>query len=1161
MATTTELESLIVRLVGDGSSYQRMLADAQAATTTVASHIEAASKRIESLTSSITGFANSALSALSALGAQGFLKRAFDMFVETESATIRLTTAIEANGRAAGPALARYKDFADAMKDITGVAPDATIALLRQAETMGLSGANAEKAVRDAIGLSNAISGNSGAAGSYINTARAIQEGNAHALGRLPILKGIKDENEKLAKAEEMASRGLGLASSLMNSTEGIMRRFQGTIKGITKQFGSLVAEGVRPTVAWLTDLLSRFTSLDESLKRVVVSVAFFAATALSVGPALGTITAIATPLLRLFSSGFALAGRFLLFLISPIAIIRAAFLALSSVIGVIFSPLTLGIAAVVIGVSVLVYHLGGLSATWEVVKSAALEAWGTIKDAVGRFITWAEPVFAVFTVLVLSAWVVISEAAQAAWSFIKESGVSAISAVYDATVSWISTNRDLVVTLGVVTVALASVYGAYRLVLLSIAAVNSVVAILKIQQIASMLLWLAWKGVILVVSGAFLLLNAQLLFHKLMLAGGWLLVAAYSGAVLVAKAVTWLWNAALVVTNALLGGISLIGLIALVPLALLVAAGFAVMAAAVSGVVAGIARAVDLLLTIPTTSGPIGHIVALFREWYDIIREVIAGLSVNVPLATRLLSAGFELAVSQIKDLWPPLWRFVEEGWASVTEIAVAQMKIRYNTAIGEIISSLAERLGPAITMRLLPVVGAVTPAFNLERTEEQIRDARGRMAAALRAFNVTESPTTVARRAAVEEARNQLRSFVAESRTTGQEAGSQLTQAFKEAVKIDAVLFRSVEAMSRRANFLERLREGRDRAERQAETAGRQPGAVHPSAAAAGIQVPDAGGPAHLISPPPISVSDTLASMRPLLNVGQDRFMNTVRTGIERGQREARSASDFPRSARLLQDMYTLQDLENAIKELTGAIRTVSPRPLGAYGPADLYGPPEPRAYGPNDLYGPPSPLPARATTTTPTVEETGGGVRPVALTAAIMDILGRARTQSGQVESRLSQQRAEGERLQGQGFFRGEEMVREADELWALLDHLLKALSPVARSARDIGSIMSVDTMTAGTAGGGTRGTGGAIGTPEILGLLGSAVHSLFLPEDVRGMVPQASQEGPRASPSLVERAASAQDPSRDRMVQLLTQAVDQLTTIAAKPTVSMVPLGLT
>lgn len=88
----TELERLLVRLMGDSSQYQRMLIEAQGATTEAMQHMQSASASIQSMTGSMEGWGQSALGIIGQLGIAltgiGIAKEAVQLAASAEDMTV-----------------------------------------------------------------------------------------------------------------------------------------------------------------------------------------------------------------------------------------------------------------------------------------------------------------------------------------------------------------------------------------------------------------------------------------------------------------------------------------------------------------------------------------------------------------------------------------------------------------------------------------------------------------------------------------------------------------------------------------------------------------------------------------------------------------------------------------------------------------------------------------------------------------------------------------------------------------------------------------------------------------------------------------------------------------------------------------------------------------
>lgn len=426
-----EIERMVVRLNGDGSSYQKMLKDAGQQTQQTASIVGKAANDVDGFGHKLTRMAESVVASLELFGVERFLHRAFDMFAEHETMQLRLRASIEGNGRAADEAMVRYEAFAKVLKETKGVGKDASLELLREAETLGMWGDTAELAVKNAINLGAALGQD---AHQFIMVTQAMATGNSHMLGRIRQLRGLHSDEEKFAKVQQLIAQGERQSATVMNSTEGVMRRYSGAWKAITKQFGEYVNDAVKPAIVWTTKLLETFTKLDDGTKRVITGTALVAAALLSVGPALAMINSWAVPLFNMMVHGLTVVKGAALLLLNPVALIKAAWLpigALFAAVGWWLVPIAAGIATVVTVIGTWISRVGGLANAWgitkdvilktyESVKAGAVTAWNWVQDKITAFATWAKPYLAAYAQHVLLQWTIIKTVAVAVWDFVK---------------------------------------------------------------------------------------------------------------------------------------------------------------------------------------------------------------------------------------------------------------------------------------------------------------------------------------------------------------------------------------------------------------------------------------------------------------------------------------------------------------------------------------------------------------------------------------------------------------------------------------------------------------------------------------------------------------------------------------------------------------------
>lgn len=463
----TELDTLLVRLNGDGSSYLGMLSQVTAAT-------QASAATITKLVGGIQGYASTAAQAIAGLGISSYLRQAFGNFAEAEGIGLRLNAVLESNGREVETLTAQYQRFAVQMEGVSTQEDDAVLRMLTLAETYRVTGDAAQKAVRDAVALS-AITGSSAEA--MIRLTSALARGDIEAamhMGRLvPQLRGIHDQATFAASAAKLIQSGMGAMAAQAASASGQLEILSRDFGNMLEDFGKFVAEGVKPVVAWLSDLIKTVRGLGDETKKWI------------------TVTAAAT------------AG---LLMVGPI--------------------------------------LAGIK---------------------------------------LALWLVL-----------------------------------IPLKLFVLDVALAVVK----------------VAALAVVQAVSLVGWAAWTS-----------------------------------AVLVAKAAMLLFNIVMLATSVTALPLVIVGLTALVAVMGVVAAGL------IAAWEAGTAL-FDLFASVPTTGGAISAIGRMFGEWGDIITAVWQGFTADSDTAFRLLHAGFQLALEQIKQAWPPLWEFIRTAAVTAWDLVMTRLR-----------------------------------------------------------------------------------------------------------------------------------------------------------------------------------------------------------------------------------------------------------------------------------------------------------------------------------------------------------------------------------------------------------------------------------------------------------------------------------------------------
>jgi hypothetical protein len=433
----TELERMIVRLIGDGSGFQKMIDEAREGVKATQTFVENASKKVEEFGSSIKGFFEGVVSGIGALGVGALFKRATDEYGEAAAASRRLNTAIQVNSRDLDKLRPMYEEFATGISKITTVSNDSVIAMLAQAETMNVSGGNAERAVQNAIAAAAAYPQMFGSAQEALRATIALEQGNSHILSRaITELRGIHDPTEQAAKAQEILGRNFAFATQNAQLLSGRAQMLSNEFNELLQEYGKLIKEFTAPVKGFIIDRLREvvawFRGMSDEGKRAILLVASLGAGFLGLGPIIATVTK---------------AWSLLSGVVAPVA----AFF------GAVSWPIIAAIAVVGTVVAVLVQRLGGIGKTWDYVREKGAELWDYVKVKASAFIQWVSPAFnkvqavvgkawdwisqktvEVFDSIIVPAWNMLTEAATETWDYVTEK--------WGALTSWFTPIWDAVI-------------------------------------------------------------------------------------------------------------------------------------------------------------------------------------------------------------------------------------------------------------------------------------------------------------------------------------------------------------------------------------------------------------------------------------------------------------------------------------------------------------------------------------------------------------------------------------------------------------------------------------------------------------------------------------------------------------------------------------------
>lgn len=763
----TELESLIVRLIGDGSSYQQMLNEATASSREAAASVEVSTGRMEEMQGAMNRAADASsvladetkdlgskmndfgtvvtgvhdmmqdtheviLSLVTAFFAFKGVIAVTDKFQALESTTLRLQAAIRTSGRAVDEVMEKYEAFANQMGEVTTRSAGDILALLQQAEAFGVVGTNAQRAAKNAIAMEAAFGISAEAA---IRMTVGLEQGNVMMLKRyIPALRQIKDKEEAIAKAHKILKDSWEAVGAEAESMGGALKQLKNAFEDIMEEIGGIISKGLNPFVKLIKQAIDYVKALDEPMRRWTVGTGVFLAV---VGPGVAVLAAF-TAIWNRFGKSIIDMSMILVRLINPLARVVGLIKVLTTSFMFFTGPVGLVFVAVAAGLAMVLDHFGGIKPTLEAVETWFSETWESIKTTTTRVLDDLAPVIDGIAITFKIAWSGAKLVVQALWDTIVEG--ARIAAEWLATIEM--TIREISFATGNAIGMALALAAAYRILTLAASLLHvkqllilawwitaqvvalawstAVVAAITAVELA----FLAWRATVLLVKAtvitALAITKAAFIASKLVILLFVSAVALAAGAIVALKAsiaaaslvisvmqsgmtvLSFTLQAVqatmLLVKAAVLGFTILLtmakgaatafsaALAIIKGVATLVASGLVLIGAALTaisfamGAVVGAAMGVwHALIAVKTvlfnlgSAGPgIKAVGDMFQEWGGIIVDVFNTFKVNSDLAWQLLTAGGKLAIEQLKSLFPPLWKFLKDGFKVLAEMVV---------------------------------------------------------------------------------------------------------------------------------------------------------------------------------------------------------------------------------------------------------------------------------------------------------------------------------------------------------------------------------------------------------------------------------------------------------------------------------------------------------
>lgn len=423
--TPVELESLIIRLVGDDSSYKKMMKDAQTETRKTATSVESSALRIQSFKNSLRGFAGQVIAGVTAAaGGIGMLNNVFKgvhLAADMEQMEISFKTLT-------GSAETGQKTIASLAK-FAAETPFELPEIVGAGKQMLAFGSAAEEIVPTMQSLGD-ISAGLGVPlgeltylfGTLKSQGRAFTvDINQFAMRGVPIWDQLgKQFGKTNAEVREMVEKGkvgfgdverafqamtssggrfFGLMKDQSISFTGLASTMNDALNALLRNIGKEVIELFR-----LKEVMQTVTEWAEAagvwfkeLSPTVKTVAFALA---AIGIAVGTLMVVWPVLAAAAGSFLAAAGAILAFFMGP-----------------------WGIAIATVGalVAVFVTGAGGIEAAWEVIRDAGVQAWEWIQARAEEFWSWFRPIWKAAEGLAVALWEKFQQGAAKALEWSKE--------------------------------------------------------------------------------------------------------------------------------------------------------------------------------------------------------------------------------------------------------------------------------------------------------------------------------------------------------------------------------------------------------------------------------------------------------------------------------------------------------------------------------------------------------------------------------------------------------------------------------------------------------------------------------------------------------------------------------------------------------------------
>lgn len=213
-------------------------------------------------------------------------------YSEEQDAAAKLAAAMQASGTMSEAAFASYREYASEMQRLTVVGDETTLGMLQMAESLGVTGTAAERAVKNAIAFGAAMGVD---AESAMKMTTALEQGQTTLLNRyLPALRLIEDPVLRAAEAQRLLGNMFSVAEAEANTYAGSAQQLANAWGDFKESLGAVIAEGLTPLIQYIRSGVDALNSMSPSTRQTIVYVGGLTAALGTLVFAGGTVVAIA---------------------------------------------------------------------------------------------------------------------------------------------------------------------------------------------------------------------------------------------------------------------------------------------------------------------------------------------------------------------------------------------------------------------------------------------------------------------------------------------------------------------------------------------------------------------------------------------------------------------------------------------------------------------------------------------------------------------------------------------------------------------------------------------------------------------------------------------------------------------------------------------------